>query len=603
MPNHLVSHAVRQPGGHIPLLAGSRPTPPRAHAPLRFDSRDGAFLVCHPGTSAVVAEPGLRCLDLVDCPHLIELDLSGCRPDLHLTVRGCPDLAVIRLPRVADTGAVVHLDRGTQLGPLQILGHLASLDACWDGGQFATQSGAAKAVFANAYLGPWLETGLFADHGVLVLWGELPRSLDLPDEAVTRELVISGAPGLASLTAGCPLAALTVVDTPALTTVSLSAGVGRFRATRAPALSRIDGAGRTAVLADGSGAAQGLTLPDHWHALRLSESPVEQLVAPHLDTLALVSCAHLRHVTRDAATATSVVGATRAAGLGIERLRLDASAMRHLVWAARDGDTEAAALLGDWCGEAAHPRGWLDALTVFADLAHQGLDPAWLWGLRCGLHARANRWSADDESALDPIELAVTRWHWDLPEDLAQRGWDADLALWLACRELPWAQRFQRLLARTGRPRHLATMARARLDETTDAASAALIDRCLKQALGNARPVSKRPRRHGIKPSEPPLAPDELFFIDTSIEPIWHCIVAHRDRALADALDQYIRTRLTPVQQIRPLARLLRLGLTEVRPTLMQLATQLRGAGSASAAAEALATALSPVNQPLLAAT
>jgi hypothetical protein len=35
----------------------------------------------------------------------------------------------------------------------------------------------------------------------------------------------------------------------------------------------------------------------------------------------------------------------------------------------------------------------------------------------------------------------------------------------------------------------------------------------------------------------------------------------------------------------------------------MQLATQLRGAGSASAAAEALATALSPVNQPLLAAT
>ncbi|MGB7756734.1 MAG: hypothetical protein WBL23_11770 [Salinisphaera sp.] len=550
-----------------------------------------------------MAEPGLRCLDLVDCPHLIELDLTGCRADLHLTVRDCPDLALLRLPRVLDTGAVVHVDRGTQLGPLQILGHLASLDACWDGGQFATESGAGRELFANAYLGPWLETGLCADHGVVVLWGELPGRLNLPDEAVTRYLHVSDAPGLVSLTVGCPLAALTVADTPALTTVSLPASVGRFRATHAPALSRIDGCGRRAILADGSGAAQGVTLTDHWHALRLSESPVEQLFAPHLDTLALVNCANLRHVTRDAATATSVVGATRAAGLGIERLQLDASAMRHLVWAARDGDTEAAALLGDWCGEATHRRGWLDALTVFADLARQGLDPAWLWGLRCRLHARANRWISDDEEAFDSIELAVTRWHWDLPQDLAQRGWDADLALWLACRDLPCAQRFQHLLARTGRPRHLATMARACVDEATDAASAALIDRCLKKALRNTRPVSKRPRRHGIKPSGPPPAQDELFFVDTYFEPIWHCIVAHRDRALAEALGHYISIRLTPTQQIRPLARLLRLGLIEVRPTLMHLATELRGAGNASAAAEALANALSPVNQPVLAAS
>ncbi len=95
-----------------------------------------------------------------------------------------------------------------------------------------------------------------------------------------------------------------------------------------------------------------------------------------------------------------MVGATRAVGLGIERLRLDASALRHLARAARAGDTEAATLLGDWCGEATHPRGWLDALEVFAELARKGFDPGWLWGLRCGLHARANRWLGEAEADL-----------------------------------------------------------------------------------------------------------------------------------------------------------------------------------------------------------
>ncbi|KEZ76593.1 hypothetical protein [Salinisphaera hydrothermalis] len=353
---------------------------PGARPKLKRDHSDGAFLIGHRGPTAVIAEPDLRCLDLVDCPQLAELDLTGCRPDLHLTVRGCPALSLIHLPHEPDTGAIVHLDCGDARQTLHIRGHLHGLDAYIAGRPFATQARRAGQVLVNAYLGPWAEGEAIKDHGLVVLWGDLPRHLTLAHDAATRELIVFDTPTLEIVEAAVSLDAVSVTDAPALTRVNLSGGSRRFRATRVPALSQLAGYGRTAVLAAGSGAAGRLTVDGEWRALRLSESPVTELAAPRVASIALIHCPDLRYVTRGEDTAISVVGATRAVGLGIERLRLDASTLRHLARAARAGDTEAATLLGDWCGEATHPRGWLDALEVFAELAGKGFDPAWLWG-------------------------------------------------------------------------------------------------------------------------------------------------------------------------------------------------------------------------------
>ena len=600
-PNFLSTHpAPSHPGRATPPAS---PTPSRRRSDpkpqLKHDNQDGAFLIGHRGHTAVIAEPGLRCLDLVDCPDLADLDLTQCRPDLHLTVRDCPALSHIQLPRVPETGAIVHLDCGNDARAIRIRGHLNGLDAFIAGRPVATQPRRPRQVLINAYLGPWAENESLADDGLAVLWGELPHHLSLADQAAPKELIVFDAPALASIHASTSMDTVSVTDVPALTHVDLAGGCRRFRAIHAPALAHLAGHGRTAVLASNSGAAQRLTVDGEWRALRLSESPVTDLSAPQVASIALAHCPDLRYVTRGEATTVSVMGPTRAVGLGIERLRLDASTLRYLARAARAGDTEAATLLGDWCGEATHPRGWLDALEVFAELAGKGFDPAWLWGLRCGLHARANRSLRDDEQTLDPVDLAVKRWHWELPEDLGDRGWRADLVLWLACRHLPWVAGFERLLKRTGRPRHLATMARVAMDPTLDPADTQLVGSLLEQALRTSRPVPERSRRHGVKPPDLVPARHELFFVDHYLEPIWQRIVAERDRAMAEALAGYVQRQLDPERQIHPLTRLLRLGITEVRPMLMALSRQLRDDGDADGAGDAMAAALSPADSTL----
>ncbi len=200
---------------HYPLAQTSSPSHPGRAAPpvspkpasrrsgprpgLKRDNTDGAFLVGHRGPTAVIAEPDLRCLDLVDCPQLAELDLTGCRPDLHLTVRGCPALSLLHLPAVPDTGAIVHLDGGDELQAIRIRGHLHGLDACIAGRPVATQPRRARQVLVNAWLGPWAEGEALKDHGLVVLWGELPRRLNLADEAATRDLIVFDAPTLESV--------------------------------------------------------------------------------------------------------------------------------------------------------------------------------------------------------------------------------------------------------------------------------------------------------------------------------------------------------------------------------------------------------------------
>jgi hypothetical protein len=335
--------------------------------------------------------------------------------------------------------------------------------------------------------------------------------------------------------------------------------------------------------------------------VRQAETGMQRLDAPFLKPLELISCDALRRVRLHADTTTSVVGATRVVGLGLERLRLDASALRHLAFAARQGDTEAGQLLGAWCAEATHPRGWLDALMVLAELADLDFDPAWLWSLRCRLHARCNRAAGDGEHAVDPAAMALNRWNWDLPHDLAQRGWDADLALWRVCRHLPAAQGFQHLLAQTGQPRHLATMARYLLTHDARDAGVEPLYACLIQALCNARPQRKIRGPHGVKHHAPPEVSHERYMAGDYLESVLQCAVARRDRTLANALAQYVGAMLPPEPQIPLLARLLRLGIIEARPTLMQLAAQLRAEQAPQPAANALAAALSPVDQPLFA--
>lgn len=567
---------------------------------LQHDNLDGAFLADSTDEVVTLDDPALRCLDVHNCPHLKYLDISQCRADLHLTVRGCPSLSRIRLALEHQTGATVHIDFGEELHPLKVIGRISELDACWTDGRFATSRAANKVTLDNAYIGPWEDMAVFAKHELVVFQGKhRPDStLHLAAEDVVRELIILDCPALETIKGGPHLEALTLENPKALKFISLSRGVGHLRVSHAPQLTDIQAQSCSVVLVDDTGAAKGLALEGDCRHLALTDSGIERLDAPGVTNLELISCSALRYVKLHPLASTSVVGATRAVGLGLERLRLDESAVRDLAWRSREGDAEACQLLLDWCAEADNRKAWLDALTVLDELADQGFDKDWLWALRCRMHARCNRSRGrNTNKRSDPLALARRVWHWDLPHDLAQRGWDADLRLWLACGSLPGAQGLERLLSRTNRPRHLATMARYLLKQSEAGDTEHTIYQSLCDALRQARPLANtRGPKNYLGKSK---AEEESFLISDYLDPVLQCAVALRDRALAEALHHYANQCLEPRRRASILARLLKLGLIEARQSLMQLAPEARAVGDTHLAADVMGMALSPVEHAL----
>ena len=56
--------------------------------PVEVDHLGGGVLRGQASSSLTVVWPELCYLDVIDCPELVSLDLPGCHPNCHVTLRG-----------------------------------------------------------------------------------------------------------------------------------------------------------------------------------------------------------------------------------------------------------------------------------------------------------------------------------------------------------------------------------------------------------------------------------------------------------------------------------------------------------------------------------
>jgi len=129
-----------------------------------------------------------------------------------------------------------------------------------------------------------------------------------------------------------------------------------------------------------------------------------------------------------------------------------------------------------WCSQDGRPPRALRSLQVLRDLAGLGGALNEVWDHRTLLYGRnMGGW---------PTVGQRQRWAWVLPEDLGDRGWRADLELWLACRVGDDSARaFSRVLVRSFEPVHLTTMAELWSDSEARLPDRDAVGLILEQAL------------------------------------------------------------------------------------------------------------------------
>lgn len=548
-----------------------------------LDAQQGAFL-SHCFTKALrVTDTRLRCLDVVNCPQLTDLDLSACQSEFHLTVQSSPALRRIHLPAAGQ--AIVHIDFGEKLQPLIINGAIERVDACWFHGSFASQN--RDLVLNGVQVTPVLENA--GPHELQVVYGDQQPRAFIGEESHMRELLALDCQWHSVKSQATQLRTMQLHALPQLTDLTQSMRLGRVNITQAPQLKHLALSGHTLLLADGC-ANETLTIKGHWRFFRLSHSTLTRLHSPDTTELSLHQCSKLAEAALDRVVNVNVEGPTCLSGLGLHRLKLDVTAIRDLTRRACEQDFSARQFLWVWCGEADDKASRLAALEAMAEVCQDERDLASLWNLRCRLHVRSNRRFTDDT---DPLSHAKHHWNWSLPHDLEQLGWDADLQIWLACRELPEAQECQSLFARTHRPRHLVTLARWLITHPKQAKNSC-IHRCLHDALVGYR--GPRPlKKQGVF-SNNQRRSYEHGEVQDLLAQVGQALVLLRDKAMAEGLVRYAYGELEAGDQVALLGRLLSLGLTSARSELMAIAASPEAAYR-KVASDAMGLAMMPVEK------
>lgn len=542
---------------------------------LKLDRQGGACLDAGANQFLRVRQRALRFLHIRAGAELQELDLSRCAPGLDLTIDACPKLRLIRLPPGAP-GAVLHLNADGPVQPLEILGMIQSLDARWQGSDFAVDAQATPA-FNGARIGslrPWKNR----DYDIVIEQGDtVAESLEFVADPRLRQLIILNATCLRTL--HLPhiraLERVQLFDCDQLERIH-GTRIHRLELTNCPSLQHIGTSGHAMRLNAGTGAAVGIHIEQPWTHLTMTETPAQALHAEAVGSVLLRDCADLREAhVGDQATVT-LSGNTQVALTALSRLRLDEGAVGGLLVQARAGDAKAQRMLEHWCGHARKPWEYLETLRA---LAAAEADPVYLWQLRCRLHARCNLSQGTVPDDAGCLQYANMHWNWRLPSDRYLEGWEADMVLWLRARNVsPELERMLRL-----QPPLLAVAALAR-----QLSRGLELTRLLEDQLCRAIRRARNQQQHtnnGIR------AVDRLAF-----ELLVSAAASQRSLRMADAiLSRLLRDEQQAVRHLNALASLAALGHAGSRVMLMRLAQ----GKNAEIRARALAMALSPIRNDI----
>ena len=404
---------------------------------------DGGLTVsaCTQSTLTLV-NPRIRALDLVDCPALAEVDLRcSQQSEVHLCVRGCPDLRIIRLP--VGARAFLHIDSGAQPPQLEVEGRVSLVDACWQGGRFAKQAQGEHS-WSQAWVGPLNARALPRQGSGSILrvmtgssGGAARLELKAPDDG-TSDLLLVGLRGVAQLCFhGSALNSLEVLDAPNLADVELRAPVVHLALKNCPSLARLHGssAGEQLDLHERSGAPSGLVLELPYPLTTIADSRIRSLSFKHITSLRLLRCDAVRHVDLVKGSPAYCEGYLPRDLAEFAEFGVDESSLRHFLERMAQGDLDAWQGFRGVMQFASGKNMVAKALRGLSQAMHVGVDPAEVWQVRLELYARHRDRSFN---AIQPVPTAAMglgnrSWAWKMEPDLAADGWRADWMIWHHC--------------------------------------------------------------------------------------------------------------------------------------------------------------------------
>lgn len=368
------------------------------------NDRDGIFVIRSAACHLRADDSRLRCIDLIENPHLETLDLSACATPVHLTVRGCPKLATVLLPD-APEGAVLHWEFGETDSVVQIIGALASFDSCQPDGH-TCQIKAVGAMYARSVLvpsGATLSTPK-DDTALFVLLGK-PNDPVEPAPIVTPELRavhLHGFPDAVELDLnGKSLIHAQIVNLPTLEHLKAGPEMSALSVTGCRALRTVTSSGSVLRIHHSSGEELDLTgVWDHAHFVGVNARLTNCLIGS-------TQAHRCRHIFSDVASLTNATAPLAALPTP--------EAIHDPYWRTT---------LHRWVGTTVSPSAVLPALKILLALLETGGEPKLIWKMRRDLHKRHSKLAY-----LGKGSVAV----WSIPEDLAFETQEADFALWRAC--------------------------------------------------------------------------------------------------------------------------------------------------------------------------
>jgi len=430
------------------------------------DHAGGAFVRPPPGTrSLIITHPQLAAVDIFGDEALREIDLRGCAPGLFLTVQNAPAVERIRVPE-SGRGAVFYMELGALEPPLLIEGRVRMLDLA---------ARAAHKAFAEFRMdlrklppleGIWLGSGAGrtpSNVGAIILYGGEVEADRLAESTALVKVYLEGCTIRGPLRLPASLRSLHLggVDVEEM----VVAGAPDVYLRDCPRIRRI--IGNTDYIAITGGAdVEELEIDGHVAGLRLMDVQCRSLRVPAAGSVELLG----RHQVKKVYTLANgglnltVLGGrapTIEGGKGVAVKPLTVADIEHEFL---NGTAAGRAGMLAWARHCTKASDYWLALQVMASAIDTGVDPARVWECRCGL---------------TPTRGQKRLWEWNFPDDLAIRGWTADVRLWLRCvqAELDEAIQFAQVIERSVDPAQItALLAVAGASDLTEEESGLLLE-------------------------------------------------------------------------------------------------------------------------------
>ncbi|MEN9798808.1 MAG: hypothetical protein RL653_2504 [Pseudomonadota bacterium] len=410
------------------------------------DGAAGARVHLPAGTArAAISGLGLQAVDILADGALVELHLSGCGPGLFVTLQGTERLERLSVPETGP-GAVLFLALSTLSTPLRVDGAVQCLDvACTDarGRPASFRVDGDGEVFRGAWLGSG-GTVPHAEAGVVALCDGNVDGAWLSHATAVRAMVLSRCRARAGLSTPCALRSLVLSD---VETPSLSFQATEFvRLERCNSLASISGHSGRLVIRGGSNVPV-LTITGHVGEADIFDIRCTSLHIPSAQRLALQANEQLRelHTLASDDMIVDISGGHSPKIFGRKNVAVRPLTPEDIEHEFLHGTEAGRAGMLTWARNCKKTGEYWLALQVLASAIDTGLPAGRAWKDRCELTPRGRGAGA---------------WEWNFPDDLAVRGWTADVRLWLRClaEEVPEAIAYAEIMASGTQPAHLAAL-------------------------------------------------------------------------------------------------------------------------------------------------